>query len=502
MRPYTELLTPVQTAIKRRRARRFVWGAMAVTAVVWLVSYRYAPDRPVVYAAIQDHFKYGSIGSDVENGLPWRVLKVLPRVFPEYMPPGNAPDYTAFGFIMESGHETPIGFSMRRRIVDVVGLNCAVCHTAEIRETPDSAPTLILGMPAIAVDLQAFFNFMFACAGDNRFTPDVLLAEMDKDGRLGFVDRFVYRAGIPRLQAGLLQRKVQLDRVLTGHPPFGPGRVDTFNPYKVNQFSHAYVNQIIPEAERYGTVDLPSIWNQRMREGMNLHWDGNNSSVRERNFSAAFGAGATREHVDSRSLSRIADWLRDFPAPPYPFAKTSDAAVLAHGQQLYTHYCAECHSVGARRVGQVIPLAEIGTDEGRLNSYTDKLVTLQHEYGKGYEWGFTHFHKTDGYAAAPLDGIWARAPYLHNGSVPSLWDLLTPAEQRNGGRSWFYTGHGVYDTTNVGFRVDVDGIPGRKAFRFVITDRGNSNKGHSGATYGTALSDADKRALLEYLKTQ
>src|SRR5688572_15899498 len=89
-----------------------------------------------------------------------------------------------------------------------------------------------------------------------------------------------------------------------------------------------------------------------------------------------------------------------------------------------------------------------------------------------------------------------RAPYLHNGAVPTLFDLLTPEGQRNGGRDHFFKGHGVYDTTNVGERTDIEEIDGQKTFRFVISDPGNSNKGHSGAAYGTELSPDDKRALI------
>ena len=128
-------------------------------------------------------------------------------------------------------------------------------------------------------------------------------------------------------------------------------------------------------------------------------------------------------------------------------------------------------------------------------------MPIQLAYGKGYPWEFKHFHKTDGYANAPLDGVWARAPYLHNGSVPTLYDLLTPADHRNGGQTTFYTGHAVYDTVNVGFRTDVATTNGHKSFAYVITEPGNSNKGHTGARYGTELSEEDKRALIEYLKT-
>jgi hypothetical protein len=340
---------------------------------------------------------------------------------------------------------------------------------------------------------------LFKCAADERFTADTILAEMDKDGAVFGPDRLLYRFAVPAMQAGLLKRKAQLDAALgPDHPKFGPGRVDTFNPYKTNQFA-AYYRDGVPEQERFGTADFPSIWNQKMREGMHLHWDGNNTSVQERNFSAAFGAGATREHVDSQMIARIKAWTETLPAPAYPFA--IDQGRLARGKLVYNKYCAQCHAVTGQYVGQVVPLAEIGTDEHRLNSYTEKLAALQLDYGKGYPWEFKHFAKTNGYANSPLDGIWARAPYLHNGSVPTLWDLLRPAAQRNNGQNSFYTGHGVYDPRNVGFRTDVGEIDGRKSFLYRIDAPGNSNKGHTGAAYGTELPDQEKWDLIEYLKS-
>jgi mono/diheme cytochrome c family protein len=305
------------------------------------------------------------------------------------------------------------------------------------------------------------------------------------------------------LQAGLLLRENQLGAFMfPDHPRFGAGRVDTFNPYKTNQFAEHYPPGSLTDEERIGTADYPAVWNQDVRDGMNLHWDGNNSSVSERNFSAAFGAGATRENVDSASFDRVTAWLSDLPAAPYPFAISDDEAMLAKGEELYAQYCYECHDFEGGEIGQVVPISEIGTDPNRLNSYTEKLAAIQLDYGNGYDWDWQHFKKTDGYANQPMDGVWARAPYLHNGSVPSLWDLLTPAAERNGGNPSFYRGHGVYDPVNVGFRTDVEEIDGRPAFEFILSERGNSNAGHSGPEYGTELSDDDKWALIEYLKTQ
>ncbi len=471
--------------------------------IVMYISSRYAPDRPVTYADPEDHFKYGSIGSDRENGLPLRVLQVLPRMFPEYLPEGKPKDYTAFGLIMEPGKQLPIGLSTRRRIIDTVGLNCASCHTGVVRESVDSTPMIIPGMPSNTVDLQGFFDFLIRCASDKRFNTENILAEMEKDGPVIGPDRLIYRYAVSAMQAGLLLRKTQLERFITpDHPRFGPGRVDTFNPYKTNQFAEHYTEPLLPAEERFGTADFPSIWNQQIREGMNLHWDGNNNSVQERNLSAAFGAGATCTNVDGPALARIREWIDTLHPPPYPFEITKDQEQLGRGEAVYEKYCASCHELGGEYIGQVEPLIRIGTDEHRLNSHTEKLASLQVGYCKGTPWEFKNFKKTNGYANAPLDGIWARAPYLHNGSVPTLWDLLTPAERRNNNADSFYTGHGVYDTKNIGFRTDITEVDGRKSFLYMLTQTGNSNKGHTGERYGTELSDDDKRALIEYLKTK
>jgi hypothetical protein len=98
----------------------------------------------------------------------------------------------------------------------------------------------------------------------------------------------------------------------------------------------------------------------------------------------------------------------------------------------------------------------------------------------------------------PLDGIWLRAPYLHNGSVPTLRDLLEPAERRP---KTFYRGYDVFDWGKVGFVSSVGEERGRKFFRFDTLVEGNSNAGHDGAAYGTELSDADKNAIVEFMKT-
>ncbi len=79
-------------------------------------------------------------------------------------------------------------------------------------------------------------------------------------------------------------------------PRWGRGRVDTFNPYKAVQFNWD-LNQL-PPPSGLALPTIPSLWNQAPREGMHLHWDGDNDSVDERNLSAALGAGVTPVTVD------------------------------------------------------------------------------------------------------------------------------------------------------------------------------------------------------------
>jgi hypothetical protein len=103
---------------------------------------------------------------------------------------------------------------------------------------------------------------------------------------------------------------------------------------------------------------------------------------------------------------------------------------------------------------------------------------------------------TAAYKARPLNGIWATAPYLHNGSVPNLDTLLRPTAKRP---TSFTIGVRTFDPVRVGYIVDAGGFP---VFRTTDTDGkpiiGNSNAGHE---WGADLSEDERHQLIEYLKT-
>ena len=533
--------------------RTSFWILLAVVIAVPVAfgiyaAVRFLPDRAVTYDNMADQFKYGSTGGERESGFPLLLWKSLPVVFADYLPKNGRPGYESFGMIYETDAngkkmELPVGVMRRRNLgIDRVFVNCAICHHSTIRYAPNEKPQLVLGMPAARVNLGEFENFLISIVADERFDSEDLIPEIEKQngGTLGPIDRFVvYPVAITLMRTRLLMLR---QRFLPMRPTtWGPGRVDTFNSAKAlfNFPFHA-----MQEKEKIGVADFPSVWNQGARQGMQLHWDGNNCKVEERNKSAAFGTGTTPSTIDLGEVERIERWLDTLKPPSWPRDRFPiDEAKAARGKQLYDQHCVNCHGwsgsdftspcaspaqqAEARRqcemqgrnvphgecVGQVLPIAQIGTDRFRLDSYTYDLAANQgmlyanvmyrdgaptptsYAGGTGNQ-RFHYFRKTFGYANLPLDGIWLRAPYLHNGSVPTLRDLLNAANVRP---KRFYRGYDVIDPVKVGFRTDV-----KTDYEFLTHDPntglpipGNWNGGHE---YGATFADADKDAIVEYLK--
>jgi hypothetical protein len=470
--------------------KRIVIGVLIVAVIVIVVGMMgMRPDHVETNDDILSHFKYASVGTEGRVGLPYWIWRVLPDVFPDKLPKRPGQGYERLGFVSEgASHGRPIGTTYESGRVPLVGLNCATCHVGTVRDAPGATRRIVLGMPANQMDLQGYANFLTACANDPRFNASTLIDAIRRvNPDFNLVQRLIHRfIVIRRTREGILERARE-NSWFDVRPPQGPGRVDTFNPYKV------MLKLGIENDRTVGTVDLPSLWNQRPREGLWLHWDGNNNSVVERNKSAAIGAGATPDTLNIPSLKRIEDWIMDFKAPAYP-ADRIDAALAKQGSEVYQRECASCHDFGAPKIGQVTPIAEIATDRERLDSFTPELARGMLTIGEGHDWRFSHFRKTDGYANMPLDGIWLRAPYLHNGSVPTLRALLYPEERP----VEFFRAYDVYDWTNVGF-VSSGPDAEREGVRYSTKDRGNSNAGH---LYGATLDAAAKSALIEYLKTK
>ena len=467
---------------------------LGVAAVGW---YKLLREVPQTFSSQAEYFKYGSIGTEDAEGLPYWVWLVLPRVFPEYLPgPGG---YASFGVVWEDGsssdagtsRETPVGFSKKTIGFPRIGINCAVCHTGTYRTDPEGPTIVVPTAPAQKFDPQRYQRFVFACASDPKFSADTLLPAIEYNIELSWLDKLLYRALIiPATRKAILETKERYAWTNT-RPRWGCGRIDPFNPVKVYQLG-------LGAGDTIGNSDMQPIWNMSEHDGYALHWDGLNDSLTEVVLSGAIGDGATPKSLPVKRLKELEEWLKDVKPPPYPFLESVDNDLVSKGATIFNNLCAQCHARGGKRTGTVIPLSEIGTDPHRLNMWTAEAADTYNEYASDYSWDFNAYRKTDGYVAVPLDGLWLRAPYLHNGSVPTLEDLLTPASERP---TKFYRGYDVYSRDQMGF---VHQGPAAEAngFLYDVSVPGNSNQGHEGEKHGTELSDDDKKALIEYLKTQ
>jgi hypothetical protein len=299
----------------------------------------------------------------------------------------------------------------------------------------------------------------------------------------------------------------------------GPGRADDFGTAR----------NALGTNEQAGPMtapcSIPSLWGTH-RLGWS-DWDGNTTSALGRSVATALAGGAGYDTKSGASSIRLADLkaLEDATAklspPVWPNAifGTPDMAKVKRGQELFHNHCSRCHAdlpATGTYPEQLTPLEEIRTDSTRIQNFaqpmngkpfadslqstiefylngaardqkisTDALKGMQGEQPN--QW-----RTTGGYAARPLNAIWATPPYLHNGSVPTIDDLLKPVEQRP---KSFPLGQQDYDPIKLGYITKVD----KPVFVFDTTQPGNSNTGH---TYGTDLSNQDRQALIEYLKTR
>ena len=466
---------------------------VAAAAAVW-GWYQFFHEEPQPAWITEDpemRFKYGSIGAENDAGIPYWIFYVLPRMFPEKLPgPGG---YAAFGVAWEQGMELPVGFTKKTIGFPRVANTCAVCHTGSYRVSEDSTPVFVPLAPNHTLDLAAFFRFLIDCAKDPRFNPDNLMREIALVTDLSLSQRLIYRfVLIPITKKRLLERERQFAWLYhPGFPDWGRGRDDAMNLTK-------YFMIQWPMDDSFGPTDMPSLWNlgkYKPEQGMRMNFAGDSHDAYSVLIDSALGLlGAAPK--DNREFLDHIDWMLEYftarRAPPYPFA--IDRALADRGRGLFEAECARCHE--SARTGTVVPVEEIGTSRDRLDTWNAQAAREANAVVE--EMGIRRKGLVEeplrGYVAAFLDGVWIKAPYLHNGSVPTLRDLLEPVAARP---ATFRRGYNVYDSQKVGF-VTAGAEAERVGTLHDTRQRGGSNRGHE---FGTALSAADKDALVEYLKT-
>jgi mono/diheme cytochrome c family protein len=426
-----------------------------------------------------------------------------------------------------------VGFS---RHEDQVGLTCAACHTTQINY--QGTAMRIDGAPALA-DMIGLFEAIQAA----------LAATLADEAKLARFAAAVPRGGTDEAAREAARKSIgqtlawfqDYNRANHSGTQGGFGRLDAIGRIinQVIRFTSGSQNSLEPNAP----TNFPELWDAPHHDyvqwtGFAPNADGGSIGRNAGEVIGVFAHVEVKHHdtekeakkgydstITARDLAAMEDSLWHLKSPRWPedILPKIDRSLAARGEALYQSECLSCHAAIDRNlVGANIPTGVLaGAVSAKGVKYGDKesalvlLVDLvagslaRHPVSAvkaladsklhGLKQTTKHGdHPQDtaanpsadllSYKARPLNGIWASPPYLHNGSVPTLYDLLLPPAERP---STFAAGRWEFDPRKVG-RV-TDGP-------FVVDTglTGNSNRGHE---YGTKLSDADRWALVEYLKT-
>jgi hypothetical protein len=360
--------------------------------------------------------------------------------------------------------------------------------------------------------------------------------------------------GLLEAQVRALRNVPTLKRSLAISTEEGYGRLDAFGIGRDELFGAIGANSLPADAP----VSIPHIWGMEYTGW--LQWGANTNSVMERNIGQALGVGALfdaktfESTVRLENLHQLETLAYKITPPKWPDTfPPIDTARADSGRALFYQYCAGCHETfktdGRMRTYQLFSLDEVGTDpmtainferqvmlangtilpfpaaalglitQIKQKAYQDLNLNAQtiaqweqRQIRSGPQWDPTFraplldadkWDDTRGrkiYRSKTLVGIWATAPFLHNGSVPTIYDLLRPAVDRP---VTFPTGQREYDPVKLGIQTDRTKYvlpPGLAGFLMDTRMRGNWNTGHEWSFYPLLTEDM-RYALIEFLKT-
>lgn len=438
-----------------------------------------------------------------------------------------------------------------------LGLTCAACHTGRIEF--GNRAVQVDGAPTMA-DLQTFLVELAAALTATHEQPDKL-ARFAK--ALKVQDTESLKMGVAA-RAAALQALVK--RNDSAHR-YGFARLDAFGAI-LNAVCDDALGLPANNVKSSAPVSYPQLWDTPHMDW--VQWNSSSSSALTRNVGEVLGvfghftltpAPGKRNQFDStvklQSLRRLESLVARLKTPVWPedLLGKLDEQRIARGRALFAANCAVCHPVrdaqgnykmvdvgGQSRIQtHAIPLNVIKTDPQmilNLGSQVDPGVLREflppdlkqcEKVARGPLLAITVARviqnraaaegvtlppaptirpplEGSGYKSGPLEGVWATAPFLHNGSVPNLFELLKPSAQRS---PTFFVGSRRFDPVNVGF--ETGATPG--AFEFRVKDGngpipGNSNAGHEGHRFTQTMengvwrdfTDDERWALVEYMK--
>ncbi len=257
-----------------------------------------------------------------------------------------------------------------------------------------------------------------------------------------------------------------------------------------------------PVNTEIGYQDPPAWWTLATKT--RVYTDGSAPQSGHRTFMAtqlAFGTTQAQLEALEPSYLQLRQYLITLQPPAWPFA-APDSAAVERGRTIFRAQCTSCHRDDrCERMASVeVAQGTVGTDAERAVKYGANEVALIN----GTWFGMDDPHRATGsYVAPSLRGVWASAPYLHNGSVPTLTAMLDSTQ-----RPRFFRLRGSsradYDDVNVGLKVEVfTAAPANpsRADRAAVYDTTRPGLGNGGHVFGDALTSEQRADLVQFLKT-
>ncbi|MGH7741875.1 MAG: hypothetical protein ACRENS_07630 [Candidatus Eiseniibacteriota bacterium] len=416
--------------------------------------------------------------------------------------------------------------------LEVRNTGCATCHSGALYDANGLATRIAwLGAPSGSVDLEAYSQAVYAGLKLGMQDEKKFFATMEHvHPDMGWGERYAYRHFVmPRLRKGLPEIVKDRDRPLA----FNNGGPGLTNGVAALKLQLDLISRRSYSANEMALTSIPELADREFRTS--VLYDGTYTPRGDERFADMTRERATPEHAAhladviafftlgtsgnspasaEKAIPRVREvmtWVASYRPPAFP--GEVDASLAAQGAGLFEQKCSRCHGHYEEREGRphlieypnrLVAQSQIGTDSVRWQAVDEAVMAWQaknptHPFSRHVDAA-----RTGGYVPPILTGIWSSAPYLHNGSVPTLWHMMHPGERP----AKFEVGGHRLDYSRMGIALEPDssgvwrypaGYQARSISSIYDTSLpGRSNRGHE--VPFNNMSEDDKRAVLEFLK--
>ncbi len=247
-------------------------------------------------------------------------------------------------------------------------------------------------------------------------------------------------------------------------------------------------------------TDVPAWWLLKKKNAMFYNAFGRGDFGKFLLLSNLLTVKDTTEAAETFShAGDVLAYIKSIQPPKYPYPINPELA--SDGEEIFINYCSRCHGTygdEGKYPNLLIPESIIQTDSLLFKSNYQNPEFIEWFNKSWYARGdyAARLEPSNGYIAPPLDGIWITAPYLHNGSVPDLETLLNSKLRPRYWQRDFKKPE--YDYESVGWKYCVKEIPENKKNIYNTDKPGYGNYGHY---FGDVLTEEERKAVIEYLKT-